>query len=156
MDKEAFFLRREDSTMQLSTKSRYGARAVVDIAMYSHNGPVTLQDISSRQEISRKYLGQIVNQLMAAGIVESIRGPRGGYVLSRSPEKTRLGEIIRTLDGSMAPVRCVDKSKSCRRNRACATREVWVKIKENLESLVDDITIADLVARQKELEGLST
>ncbi len=140
--------------MRLSTKSRYGTRAVLDIALHSHNGPVTLNDISVRQEISRKYLGQIVHQLLAAGILESIRGPRGGYIMGRSPKKTKLGEIIRILDGSMAPVRCVDKSKTCNRTSKCATREVWVKIKESLESVVDDITIADLVSRQKELEGI--
>jgi len=91
--------------MRLSTKSRYGTRAVLDIALHSHNGPVTLNDISVRQEISRKYLGQIVHQLLAAGILESIGGPRGGYIMGRSPKKTKLGEIIRILDGSMAPVR---------------------------------------------------
>jgi Rrf2 family protein len=140
--------------MHLSTKSRYGTRAVLDIALHCHQGPVTLNDISCRQGISKKYLGQIVNQLLAAGILESIRGPRGGYVLGRPPQRTKVGEIIRILDGSMAPVRCVDKPKTCNRNAKCATREIWIQIKESVEAVVNDVTVADLVTRQKEIDGL--
>jgi len=137
--------------MRLSTKSRYGTRAVLDVALHAPGGPVKLGDISERQEISRKYLGQIIGQLMAAGILESIRGPQGGYLLGRSPQEIRLGDIIRTLDGSLAPVRCVDKPGLCNRNEKCVTREVWTKAKETMESLFDEITVADLVERQKEL-----
>ncbi len=139
--------------MQLSTKSRYGTRAVLDIALHFHKGPESLNNISARQEISSKYLGQIVTRLLAAGILESVRGPRGGYVLGRSPGKIKVGEIIRVLDGSMAPVRCADRSEICERNSTCAVREVWVQMKESMESVVDDITVADLVNRQKELDG---
>jgi len=146
----------EKQGMRLSTKSRYGTRAVLDIALHYDKGPVTLNDISERQDVSRKYLGQIVNQLLAAGILESIRGPRGGYVMGRSPKKTKVGEIIRALDGPLAPVRCVDKSNLCDRTSTCATREVWEKLKESLESVVDNITIADLMTRQRELDKSSS
>jgi len=139
--------------MRLSTKSRYGTRAVLDIALHGKNGPVTLKEMSRRQEVSRKYLGQIINHLLTAGILESIRGPQGGYVLSRPPDSIRLGEIIRALDGSVAPSRCVDNPGVCDRNLQCVTREVWTRVKESVESVIDDTTIADLVARQKDLES---
>jgi len=141
--------------MRLSTKSRYGTRAVLDIALHGRNGPVTLKDMSRRQEVSRKYLGQIINHLLTAGILESIRGPQGGYVLRRPPDSIRLGEIIRALDGSVAPSRCVDNPGVCDRNTKCVTREVWARVKESVESVIDDTTIADLVARQKDLESLA-
>lgn len=140
--------------MRLSTKSRYGTRAVLDIALHGRNGPVTLKEMSRRQEVSRKYLGQIINHLLTAGILESIRGPQGGYVLSRPPDSIRLGEIIRALDGSVAPSRCVDNPGVCERNAKCVTREVWTQVKESVESVIDETTIADLVARQKDLESL--
>ena len=141
--------------MRLSTKSRYGTRAVLDIALHAQEGPVNLINISKRQELSRKYLGQIISQLLTAGILESIRGPQGGYVLGRSPKEIRLGDIIRTLDGSLAPVRCVDKPDLCDRTKRCVTREVWTKAKESMESLFDQITVADLMERQEELDALT-
>ena len=141
--------------MRLSTKSRYGTRAVLDIAMHGRNGPVTLKDMSRRQDVSKKYLGQIINQLLTAGILESIRGPQGGYVLNRPPDTIRLGEIIRALDGSVAPSRCVDNPTICQRNTNCVTREVWIRVKESVESVIDETTVADLVARQKDLNALS-
>ena len=122
--------------------------------MHGRNGPVTLKDMSRRQDVSRKYLGQIINQLLTAGILESIRGPQGGYVLSRPPDTIRLGEIIRALDGSVAPSRCVDNPTICQRNTNCVTREVWTRVKESVESVIDETTVADLVARQKDLNAL--
>ena len=141
--------------MRLSTKTRYGTRAVLDIALHSQEGPANLINISKRQDLSRKYLGQIISQLLTAGILESIRGPQGGYVLGRPPKEIRLGDIIRTLDGSFAPVRCVDKPDLCERTERCVTREVWTKAKESMESLFDQITVADLMERQEELDALT-
>jgi Rrf2 family protein len=140
--------------MKLSTKSRYGTRAVLDIALHVQGGPVKLNDIAARQGVSKKYLGQIINQLLAAGILESIRGPRGGYIMGRPPEQTSVGDIIRILDGPLAPVRCAEKPDSCRRTGDCAMREVWVKVKEGVESVVDNVTIADVMSRQKALQGI--
>ncbi len=142
--------------IRLSTKTRYGTRAVLDIALHAQKGPARLGDISERQEISRKYLGQIISQLLAAGILESIRGPQGGYILSREPKEIRLGEIIRTLDGPFAPVRCVDRPDLCNRTEKCAVREVWSRAKESMESLFDRITVADLMERQEALDDGKT
>ena len=140
--------------MRFSTKTRYGTRAVLDIAMHGGNGPITLNDIAKRQDVSKKYIGHIVNQLMAAGILESVRGPHGGYLLARPAKKIRLGEIIRALDGSMAPVRCVEKPGFCGRSNRCATQEIWVTLKEKCDAVVDGITMADLVKRQKKLDAV--
>jgi Rrf2 family protein len=139
--------------MRLSTRSRYGTRAVLDIALHGDSGPVTLKEMSRRQDLSRKYLGQIINQLLTAGILESIRGPRGGYLLSRSPDQIRVGEIVRALDGSVAPSRCVENPGVCERNGNCATREIWTRVKESVESVIDETTVADLVARHKDIES---
>ena len=128
-------------------------RAILDIAIHDHDGPVTLAEISQRQEISRKYLGQIINQLLAADILESRRGPHGGYLLARPPGEIRLGEIVRALEGSVAPVRCVDNPDICDRNPACVTRQVWFEVKKSVEAVVDDVTVADLMERER---GMST
>jgi Rrf2 family protein len=141
--------------MRLSTKTRYGTRAVLDIAMHGENGPVTLNEIAERQDLSKKYVGHIVNQLLAVGILESVRGPQGGYMLARPARKIRLGEIVRALDGSLSPVRCVEKPGFCDRSTKCAVREVWVALKEAVESVIDRITVAELVKRQEEL-GVSS
>ena len=140
--------------MRFSTKTRYGTRAVLDIAMHGGKGPITLNDIARRQEVSKKYIGHIVNQLMAAGILESVRGPQGGYMLARPAKQIRLGEIIRALDGSMAPVRCVEKPAVCGRSNRCATQEIWVTLKEKCDAVVDGISMADLVRRQKKLDAM--
>jgi len=140
--------------MQLSTKSRYGTRAVLDISIHGKDGPVTLNAISKRQNISKKYLGQIVNQLITAGILESVRGPQGGYLLAKTPKKLKLGEIIRTLDGSVAPVRCVDNPKLCRRTSKCVTREVWIQMKNSIDAVIDSVSISDLMKRQEEIDCL--
>jgi|YNPNPStandDraft_1061719.scaffolds.fasta_scaffold82766_2 Rrf2 family protein len=141
--------------MRLSTKSRYGTRAVLDIALYEHEGPVTLNDIARRQHLSKKYLGQIVTRLLAAGILESMRGPHGGYVLARDPASIRVAEIIRVLEGSVSPVRCVEVPASCRRTKTCVTRQVWATLTQSIESAMDGISIADLVEQHKAKERSS-
>jgi Rrf2 family cysteine metabolism transcriptional repressor len=141
--------------MHFSTKTRYGARAVLDIAMHGGNGPVTLNEIAKRQEVSKKYVGHIVNQLLAAGILESVRGPQGGYMLARPAKQIRLGEIIRALDGSMAPVRCAEKPDFCSKSKKCAMQEIWITLRDRIDSVVDGVTVADLVNRQKKLDATS-
>lgn len=140
--------------MRISTKSRYGARAVLDIAIHGDQGPVTLNQISARQEISKKYLEQIIHRLLKAGVLVSLRGPQGGYLLGRPAARIRLGEIIRSLDGPVAPVRCVDEPEICDRTERCVTRDVWTEIKESVESVIDRITVADLASRQDALNDL--
>ena len=113
---------------------------------------LSLRDVAQRQEISDKYLEQIVTQLSRAGLVRSVRGAGGGYLLTREPEEYTVGEILRVLEGNLAPVSCVDQDDTCRCNRAdrCVTVEVWRDIQAAVSSVVDRLTLADLVRRYHE------
>ena len=134
--------------MRLSTKGRYGARAMLDLALNSNQGPVLLRDIARRQEVSEKYLEHSITTLRKAGLVRSIRGARGGYVLAKSPSQIRLSEIMEVLEGSMAPVECVDDPQVCQRAQLCVTRDIWAEIKEAVDKILESITLQDMVERQ--------
>ena len=131
--------------MKISTKGRYALRLMLDVALHSHGAAVPLRDVAQRQEISDKYLEQIVTQLSRAGLVRSVRGAGGGYLLTREPEEYTVGEILRVLEGNLAPVSCVDGSDCCDRVDHCVTVDVWRQIQEAVSSVVDHITLRDLV-----------
>lgn len=135
--------------MKLSTKGRYGARAMVDIALHEGEGPILLKDIAKRQNISEKYLEHIITSLKVAGLVKSIRGARGGYVLGKDPVQIKLSQIIKALEGSIAPVECVDDPDSCSRAKNCVTRDVWVQMKKAMDDVLESINLKDLVEKQK-------
>ena len=134
--------------MRLSTKGRYGARAMLDLALNSGKGPVLLREIAKRQEVSEKYLEHSITTLRKAGLVRSIRGARGGYMLAKSPSQIRLSEIMEVLEGSMAPVECVDDPQVCRRSQLCVTRDIWAEMKEAIDNILESITLQDMVERQ--------
>ena len=134
--------------MRLSTKGRYGARAMLDLALNSGKGPVLLRDIAKRQEVSEKYLEHSITTLRKAGLVRSIRGARGGYMLAKSPSQIRLSEIMEVLEGSMAPVECVDDPQVCQRAQLCVTRDIWAKMKEAIDNILESITLQDMVEQQ--------
>ena len=138
--------------MKISTKGRYALRLMLDVALNSHGSAVPLRDVAQRQDISDKYLEQIVTQLSRAGLVRSVRGAGGGYLLTRDPAEYPVGEILRTLEGNLAPVSCVDQDDVCRSDRAdrCVTVEVWRDIQSAVAGVVDNLTLADLVARYHE------
>ena len=138
--------------MKISTKGRYALRLMLDIALNSHGAAVPLRDVAQRQEISDKYLEQIVTQLSRAGLVRSVRGAGGGYLLTRAPEEYTVGEILRTLEGNLAPVSCADSDDVCRCSRAaqCVAVEVWREIQAAVSGVVDNLTLADLVRRYHE------
>lgn len=135
--------------MKISTKGRYALRLMLDVALNSHGRAVPLRDVAQRQDISDKYLEQIVTQLSRAGLVRSVRGAGGGYLLTREPEDYTVGEILRVLEGNLAPVSCADSDDVCRCSRAeqCVTVEVWREIQSAVSGVVDHLTLADLVAR---------
>ncbi|MBU0515015.1 MAG: Rrf2 family transcriptional regulator [Proteobacteria bacterium] len=135
--------------MKISTRGRYGTRAMLDLANHFGQGPISLKDLASRQEISAKYLEQLLIPLRTAGIIKSIRGAKGGYVLSREPGSVCLDEIILILEGSMAPVECVDNPESCHRSCTCVTHEVWCAIGDKVTQMLRDITLRDLVTRDQ-------
>lgn len=138
--------------MKLSTRARYGTRALLDIALNGQGRPVLLRDIAQRQEISTIYLEHLVTPLIAAGILRSTRGAKGGVWLTRPPHEIKLSEIVQPLEGSLAPVQCVDDPQYCQRSASCVTREVWSKMKEAMNGILESTTLQDLVERQKAKE----
>jgi Rrf2 family cysteine metabolism transcriptional repressor len=135
--------------MKLSTKGRYGSRAMLDLALNSNaaNEPITLNSIAERQNISEQYLEQIFSSLRKSGLVESVRGAQGGYRLGRAAEKITVGDIVRVLEGSLDPVDCIscDNTTKCERYDMCVMKDVWKKVSDNINSAVDSFTLADLV-----------
>lgn len=137
--------------MKLSTKGRYGIKAMLDLALHNDKGPVTLKNIAERQEISENYLEQLFAVLRKAGHVKSVRGAQGGYLLSQSRDSITVGSILRSLEGSLAPVECVVENDpiKCDRSDICVTKLIWEKIRDSVNDIVDSITLGDLVEEYK-------
>jgi len=133
--------------VKLSTRGRYGLRAMLDIAINQGDGPITLHSISERQGISVGYLEQLMVPLKKEGLIRSVRGAQGGYLLAREPEKITVGDIIRALEGPIAPVACVseDFPEECDRAEGCVTRLVWAKVRDSIAEVLDSLTLADLI-----------
>ena len=139
--------------MKISTRGRYALRLMMDVALAEGDTPVRIKDIAERQELSEKYLEQIVSVLNKAGLVRSSRGPQGGYRLTRAPEEYTAGEIVSSIEGSLVPVACLEtKVNECPRNRSCATLLLWEKLAAAIQSVMDTVTLADLIGWQKDLE----
>ena len=138
--------------MRLSTKGRYGMRAMLELGLRYGTGPTQASAISDSQEVSLKYLHLILNELRNSGLVRSVRGALGGYELTRHPSEINLWEILRATEGPLTLVDCVEDGRSCARQRTCASHEVWKEMSEVIEDLLTARTVADLVARQLELD----
>lgn len=136
--------------MKLSTKSRYGTRAMMDIAIHNNSrGHATLKDISERQSVSPKYLDHILSALRKAGLIKNVRGRNGGYLLTRPPATINLKEIIDAVEGSIAPVECVDNPSLCDRTPTCSTRDVWVQLKNAMDEILESTTLSMLIENQQ-------
>ena len=135
--------------MKLSTRGRYGSRALLDLTLNHGRGPVLLKDIARRQQISLRYLEQLITPLITGGIVQSTRGPKGGVSLARAPQEIRLSEVIQLLEGSVAPVECLDNPDTCLRSGFCAPQDIWGELKRVMMGVLDSTTLQDLVERQK-------
>ena len=131
--------------MKLSTRSRYSTRLMVELALNYNKGPVLLKDISKSQEISFKYLSQLIIPLKIAGLVKSTRGAHGGYFLARSPEDIKLSEIIIAVEGSLNPVECIDNPDVCPRANNCITRDIWAEIGEKCYQLLETYDLQRMV-----------
>ncbi len=131
--------------MKLSTKGRYAVRAMLDLALQYGNGATLVRDISERQEISDLYLEQLFNRLKTAELVRSSRGPRGGFTLNRPPEEIRIIDIVRVMEGSTAPVECVDNASICSRSDSCPTRGIWMELKRATDQVLASTTLRDLM-----------
>ena len=135
--------------MKLSTRGRYGTKALLDLALHWGNEPVPLKDVARRQNISLHYLEHLIAPLIAAGIVGSTRGARGGVQLVRPPHEVKLSEVIQLLEGSTAPVECINNPESCPRYDLCVTRDIWDEMKKAIDGVLESTTLQDLVERQK-------
>ena len=135
--------------MKLSTRGRYGTRVLLDLALCDGEGPVPLKDIARRQQISLPYLEHLISPLIAAGMIRSVRGARGGIWLGKLPQEIKLSEVIGLLEGSIAPVDCVSDPKVCPRSDSCVTRDIWNEMKKAMDGVLESVTLQDLVERQK-------
>ena len=131
--------------MQISTKGRYALRLMLDLAVHNTGELVKIKDISARENISEKYLEQIISSLKKAGYVKSLRGAQGGYMLAREPETYTVGTILRLTEGSMKQVACLeDEPNQCSRAGECVTLRLWKMLDEAIEGVLDKVTLQDL------------
>ncbi|KPJ79106.1 MAG: hypothetical protein AMJ54_00105 [Deltaproteobacteria bacterium SG8_13] len=137
--------------MKLSTRSRYGTRLVLDMAQHYDQGPIRLSDIARRQNISMKYLEHLVRPLKQADYVMSVRGPKGGHYLARSPEEISVGDIVSVLEGGIELTACTVDPDSCQRSDDCATRFVWHEATKAMYRRLSQITISDLMKMECEM-----
>lgn len=131
--------------MKISTKGRYALRLMLDLSINHTNNFIPLKTIAKRQEISDKYLEQIIHQLYKAGFVDSARGAQGGYRLTRKPSEYTVGEILRVVEGSLAPVSCLKSSIPCLKTNTCITISLYKKIQAAIDDVVDNTTLADMI-----------
>lgn len=132
--------------MRLSTKGRYGLMAMFQLAQEYGNGPISLREIAEEQELSNSYLEQLFSVLRKDGLIESVRGAQGGYLLSDEPNNITVGHILRSLEGDLSPADCAGESLiECSKEENCATKLVLVKIKDSIDAVVDSITLEDMV-----------
>lgn len=135
--------------MKVSTKGRYALRLMIDLAMHTDDGYISIKTVSQRQDISEKYLEQIIKMLSKAKLVESTRGAQGGYRLVKDPSQYTVGEILRVTEGSLAPVECLNDDSTCENCQNCVTIEIWQNVLDAINEVVDNITLDYLVKKQK-------
>lgn len=127
--------------MRISTKGHYGLRSLVDIALNQEQGPVTLNGIAERQEVSVKYLWQVINPLHVNGYLKVTRGAKGGYMLARAPEQINMLDILTTLEGPVSIIKCLTDETFCTRVRTCISRSVWMEVNRTIEQALAEITL---------------
>ena len=132
--------------MKFSTKSRYGLRAMIELAVHYNEGPISVKAIAESQEISEAYLEQLMSVLTRRNLAKSIRGSQGGYLLSRDPAKIKVGDIIRALEGPIVPVECVNREDpiECNRFDKCVSRIVWERVRDVVDEALDSLTLQNL------------
>ena len=135
--------------MRLTTKGRFAVTAMIDVAMQSTKGPATLAGVSDRQKISLSYLEQLFGKLRRSGLVESVRGPGGGYRLARSPDTVSVADVIVAVDEPIDATQCAGR-ENCRDDRRCMTHELWSRLNTHILDYLQSVTLADLVAQQQQ------
>lgn len=144
--------------MKLSTKGRYGLQAMVDLGVYSKDKYVSLKSIAERLSISENYLEQLISILKKNHLVVSVRGAQGGYKLAKAPNEMTIGEILRALEGSLAPTECTGENSvfHCQNNHPCVTRVVWERIRDSINEVVDNITLDQLMANYEKNDTIDS
>jgi Rrf2 family protein len=140
--------------MRLSTRGRYGTRLMVDLAQHYADGPIPLAAIAKRQGLSAKYLEQLIILLKGAGLLRSVRGRRGGYMLARKPEEISVGEIVETLEGRLSVVDCVLEPDLCYRAIECPTRDIWVGMTEMIKKQLFSLSLGNILAKSTSIDDL--
>lgn len=138
--------------MKLSTRTKYGVLAILELARNYGNGPLHLKTIAQRQGLSVKYLEQLMAVLKSAGIVSSIRGSKGGYILAKKPEEVRVSECFNCLEGSVLTAECVGNEKYCPRMANCAARGLWTELEGAIMEVLESVTLQDLIDRAPKSE----
>lgn len=141
--------------MKLSTRTRYGVRAILELAENGGKEPMQLKAIARRQDISAKYLEQLMAVLKSAGLIRSVRGAKGGYVLARPSNEIRLSEVFHCLEGTTTTTECVEDEDYCQRAAGCAARLLWAQIHEEIENILDGNTLQDLIDKASARGGVS-
>jgi len=136
--------------MKVSTKGDYGVRALVELAHHYGQGPVQSAEIAARQEVPETYLDQLLTTLRRAGFIRSVRGPQGGHALIRNPKEVRLSEVMTALEGSLAPIACVDDPDACTRTGGCVQREVWEQVRDATLQILESVSIGDLAEKERQ------
>lgn len=136
--------------MKVSTKGDYGVRALVELAHHFGEGPVQSAEIAARQEVPEPYLDQLLTSLRRAGFIRSVRGPQGGHALIREPGDVKLSEVMVALEGSLAPIACVDDPDACTKSGGCVQREVWAQVRDATQKILDEVSIGDLAEKERQ------
>jgi Rrf2 family protein len=134
--------------MRITTKGCYGLHAMLELASAYGGSPVLMRTIAEKHEISRKYLHALLTSLRVSGIVRSVRGSGGGYVLARPPDQIKISEVLRTLEGSLCFAECVDDRQVCRRSGACVGHDLWTELSRMIERHLDRLSLAELASRR--------
>ncbi|MEN6547963.1 MAG: Rrf2 family transcriptional regulator [Armatimonadia bacterium] len=135
--------------MKISTRTRYGMRAMACLAQHYGQGPCSVREMAQANGLPVKYLEQLCGTLKNAGLLKSVRGAGGGYVLARPPEQIRLVEVFEALEGALAPVRCLENGKPCRRRGNCLTRGIWEHLADVMRGALEEQTLADVLSGAK-------
>jgi Rrf2 family cysteine metabolism transcriptional repressor len=139
--------------VKISTKIRYGARAILELASHYGEGPIDLKEIATRENISLKYLEQVIIPLRTAGLVKSVRGSKGGYSLARPPSEICLNDVVEILDGHVQLIECLKNPKECQKADLCVTREIWKEASNAIHKIFSSVTFEQMVNRKREKEG---
>ena len=139
--------------MKISTKIRYGTRAMLELACHFGEGPIDLREIAGKQNISLKYLEQVIIPLRASGLVKSVRGSKGGYSLGKHPSEITVNDVVEVLEGPIDLIECLKNARICQRSSFCVTRDIWGEVSRAIDGIFRSITFEEMVHRQREKEG---